>query len=84
MESNLPQKERMDSPTKETEENNNLFDPKEKEMLVNKTQSQKKENELHTDGLKLNENTSLDSLSSCAQCKKDGNEFMIECSECKS
>ena len=32
-----------DNPTKETEENNNLLDSKEKEMKVNKTQSQNKE-----------------------------------------
>ena len=74
---------KIDNCTKETEENNNLFDPKEKE-IANKTQSQNKENEIHTGGLNLNENATSDSLSSCSQCKKYDNEFMIECNECKA
>ena len=78
-----PEGKKMDDSTKETEENNNFFDPKEKE-IANKTQSQNKENEIHTDGLNFNENATSDSLSSCSQCKKGENEFMIECSECKA
>ena len=49
----------MDNPTKDTQENNNLLDPKEKERQVNKSQSQNKENELYTDRLNLNENIML-------------------------
>ena len=64
-----PEGKKMDDSTKETEENNNFFDPKEKE-IANKTQSQNKENEIHTDGLNFNENATSDSLSSCSQCKK--------------
>ena len=74
----------MDNPTKETEENNNLNDPKDKEVQVNKTQSRNKENGLHKDRLNLNENTTSDFLPSCSQCKRDDNEFMIECSEYKA
>ena len=40
----------------ETEENNNFFDAKEKE-IANKTQSQNKENKIHKDGLKLQRQT---------------------------
>ena len=36
----------MGNLAKETEENKNLLDPKEKQMQVTKTQSQNKENEL--------------------------------------
>ena len=64
-----PEGKKMDGSTKETEENNNLCDPKEKE-IANKTQSQNKENEIHTDELNLSENATSDSLSSCPQCKK--------------
>ena len=64
-----PEGKKMDDSTKETEENNNLCDPKEKE-IANKTQSQNKENEIHTDELNLSENATSDSLSSCPQCKK--------------
>ena len=78
-----PEGKKMDDSTKETEENNNFFDPKEKE-IANKTQLQNKENEFHTDVLNLNENATSDPLSSCSQCKKDDNGFMIECSECKA
>ena len=74
----------MDNPTKDTQENNNLLDPKEKEMQVNKSQSQNVEKELYTDRLNLNENMMSDSLLSCSQSKKNDHEFMIECSECKA
>ena len=78
-----PEGKKMNDSTKEREENNDFFDPKEKE-IANKTQSQNKESKFHTDGSNLNENATSDYLSSCSQCKKDGNKFMIECSECKA
>ena len=77
------ERKKMDNPIKETEGNNNFFDLKEKEMQVNKTQSQNREKELCTDRSNL-KNTMYDSSSSCLQCKKDDHEFMIECSECKA
>ena len=73
----------MDDSTEETEKINNFCDPKEKER-ANKTQSQSKENEIHIDVLNLNGNATSDSLSSCSQCKKDDNKFMIQCSDCKA
>ena len=62
MESNLPQKERKWKILLKKQENN-LFDPKEKE-IANKIQSQNKENEIHTGGLNLKNAT--ESLSSCS------------------
>ena len=40
----------MGNLAKQTEENNNLLDPKEKKMEVTKTQSQNEENELYEIG----------------------------------
>ena len=77
------EEKKMEDSTKETEESNNLLDPKEKE-IANKTQSQNKKNEIHTGRLNLNKNATSDSLSPCSLCKKYDNEFMIECSECKA
>ena len=59
-----PEGKKMEDSTKETEENN-LFDPKEKE-IANRIQSQNKENEIHTGGLNNNKNATSDSLSSCS------------------
>ena len=69
----------MDDSNEETEENNNLFDIKEKE-IASKTHSQNKQNKIHAGGLNLNENATSGSLSSCSQSKKYDCEFMIECS----
>ena len=80
----IPERKEMGNLAKETEENKNLLDPKEKQMQVTKTQLQNKENELHIDRLNVNKNTTSDSLSSCSQCKKGDKEFMIECNECKA
>ena len=80
-----PEGKETDNPAKQTEENNNLLDPKEiEEIQVNTTQSQNKEKEHYTDRSSLNGNIISDSLLSCSQCKKDDHEFMIECSECKA
>ena len=45
-----PERKEMGNLAKQTEENNNLLDPKEKKMEVTKTQSQNEENELYEIG----------------------------------